>query len=981
MTIHKCLLAIALLLAPLAAIHAADDRVAFSLPDNAVGQVNLEAEFRAPSTGSKIGVFWFWANTVTQVGIHRDLEAMKQAGIGRVVLGMTRAHSATVETGGVVFLSPKWLSLFRYALDEAARLGIQVSAVMSNGWYQGAPWVTPEEGAQMLVWSETTVTGPTTFSKALPEPDKFRKGRRAGISRKAKGHFQPIALLAFRQNAAGELLNDSLVRLDDKSQADGTLNWSVPAGRWCVLRFAHAPNFVPMKQDSPGFTGLQIDHLSAQTIERFFNKVGLPMLEAAGPHVGKTLDFFHEDSVELGHFDWTGDLPTQFAARRKYSLIPWLPVLAGKKFAGQPQAGRVQGDFVRTVDELFADEHYGRLRELCHRHGIKLQTEGGEVRGSIRVKGMADLPMGEFWNSPREPADVRHVNSDYPRAFNPNTVFASHIYGQNHSSFESFTTPQHWMEYPAMLKPMADEVYCLGVNHLTLHGYSYSRPETPKPGDVYFAGTHFDPGVTWWKYASNFFTYLNRCQAMLTAGRPVVDILYVDGPETQDLIQKNESRTLAALGKYDVAPGDLLAAQLSVLPGARVGLPSGASYDVLAVANTTIEPEVLQKIVRLVKIGATAWFRTVPHQAPGWTGYPDADNATAICLKELGADRTPGIYPVGKGKVILGDMPVKDMLASIGIVPAFAYTPDGGQPFLDYTQRRDGDADIYFVANWKDAWHRAKCAFRVTDKQPELWNPVTGQIEPCPIYQVDKDVVRMPLVLPPYGSTFVVFRKRVEGNHSETLPARVNKAALVAKEGSAFETLAGPWRIEFRPDREKEPKFEISSRALFLWNTSEDARIKAFAGTAVYQTTFVVDPKSRIQDRIAALDLGVVHDLAEVLVNGKSAGVVWTPPFRVDIKKLVLPGKNTLEVRVVNTWHNWRLANKYVPVQHPWASRGLTEPPMPAGLLGPVTLSVGWFCQAFEEVPFPFHSLDVNGSKTPCEPSLKTELLASQGVQ
>ena len=102
MTRQKHLLAIALLLAPPAAINAANDRVAFSTPNNADGRVSLEAEFRAPSTGSKVGVFWFWANTVTKEGIHRDLEAMKQAGIGRVVLGMTRcrcgfAHVTNIE--------------------------------------------------------------------------------------------------------------------------------------------------------------------------------------------------------------------------------------------------------------------------------------------------------------------------------------------------------------------------------------------------------------------------------------------------------------------------------------------------------------------------------------------------------------------------------------------------------------------------------------------------------------------------------------------------------------------------------------------------------------------------------------------------------------------------------------------------------------------------------------------------------------------
>jgi hypothetical protein len=945
-----------------------------------LGQSFQNPTLQSSPAASQVGVFWFWANTVTKQGIRRDLEEMRRAGIRRVILGMTRAHGATVEQGGVVFLSPEWLALFRYALDEAERLGLKVSAVMSNGWYQGAPWVTPELGAQMLVWSESTIAGPAAFATNLPAPDQFRKGRRGGISPKAKGHFRPIAVLAFRQNDSGALLKDSLVRLDDLLQPDGTLAWSVPAGTWRVLRFAYAPNFVPMKQDSPGFTGLQIDHLSAPAMELFFSKVGVPMLQAAGRHVGKTLDYFHEDSVELGHFDWTADFPAQFAARRKYDLIPWLPVLAGKSFAGHPQARRVEHDFTSTVDELLADEHYGRFRELCHQHGLKLETEGGDVTGSLRVKGTTDLPMGEFWNLRPKKTDPRYVeNSNNLRAFNPNAVIASRVYGSGCVSFEAFTTAQHWMEYPAMLKPMADEVYCLGVNHLTLHGYSYSRPETPRPGDVYFAGTHFDPGVTWWSYAGEFFSYLNRCQLMLNTGRPVVDLLYVDGPETQVMIQRNDSRALTTLGKCDVIPGELLTSQLKVLPDGRVGLANGAAYAVLSVANTTIEPQVLQTIVQRVNEGATVWFRTVPRRSSGFTGFPESDKTVASCLNELGADRPAGVYRVGQGKVILGDMAVKDMLVRIGLEPDFAYTPDDAQPFLDYAHRQLADTDIYFLANWKDAWHRAECAFRVPAKQPELWNPVTGQISPSPLYRLGDGLVRLSLQLPPNGSVFVVFRQKADGGRLESLAFngkpleqagpvgseniaalqtrpdgtvwlqtwKAGKFTLRKTDGGAQEItvaplpeprpLEGPWRIRFNPAREGMPPFDTSSPALFLWNESADPRIKAFAGTASYLTTFLI-PHSALRTLRWSLDLGAVHDLAEILLNGKPAGVAWTPPFRVDLTPVLQPGTNTLEIRVVNTWHNWRLANKYSPVQHNWSARGLNEPPMPSGLLGPVTI-------------------------------------------
>jgi len=482
-----------------------------------------------------------------------------------------------------------------------------------------------------------------------------------------------------------------------------------------------------------------------------------------------------------------------------------------------------------------------------------------------------------------------------------------------------------------MLKPMADEIYCLGANYLTLHGYSYSRPETPKPGDVYFAGTHFDPGVTWWKYTGEFFTYLNRCQAMLSAGQPVTDILYVDGPETQFMIQSNESRSVTALGKCDVIPGDLLVSQLKVLPGGRIGLPNGVSYSVLAVANAAIEPAALQRIVQLVNEGAVVWFRTVPKQSPGCTGYPEADKAIATCLEELGADRSAGVYTVGKGKVILGNMLVKDMLAEIGLTSDFSYTPVDGQPFLDYAHRQISDADIYFVASWTDAWRQAECVFRVTDKQPELWNPVAGKISPCPEYKTGDGVTHLSLKLPPNGSTFVVFRKKTEA-------VKTNAGAL----GTLLPpiSITGPWLIQFTPDRAGVPAFEITRPDLFLWNESPDSNIQSFAGTAAYRSEFTVGKEWLIANRQAFLDLGVVNDLAEILVNGKSMGVVWTAPFRADIAPALQAGVNALEIRVVNTWHNWKTLTSYDPLTRVIGKTSKkTAELMPAGLLGPVELS------------------------------------------
>ena len=96
------------------------------------------------------------------------------------------------------------------------------------------------------------------------------------------------------------------------------------------------------------------------------------------------------------------------------------------------------------------------------------------------------------------------------------------------------------------------------------------------------------------------------------------------------------------------------------------------------------------------------------------------------------------------------------------------------------------------------------------------------------------------------------------------------------------------------------------------------------------------------------LDLGDVRELAEVFVNGKSAGVLWKTPFRADITALVKPGVNKLKIEVMNLWINRLSGDMKLPVEKRFCrtnmtsirDRGGDEPwrIQPAGLLGPVRL-------------------------------------------
>jgi hypothetical protein len=125
---------------------------------------------------------------------------------------------------------------------------------------------------------------------------------------------------------------------------------------------------------------------------------------------------------------------------------------------------------------------------------------------------------------------------------------------------------------------------------------------------------------------------------------------------------------------------------------------------------------------------------------------------------------------------------------------------------------------------------------------------------------------------------------------------------------------------------------------------SADPLIKYFSGTSIYRSGFAL-PAGVKPGAALLLDLGQVGDVAEVLVNGKPAGIAWKPPYQLDIGALVLEGANTLEVRVANLWVNRLVGDAQPGVQKVTFTTMPTykadAPLRPAGLIGPVTLRAG----------------------------------------
>jgi len=198
----------------------------------------------------------------------------------------------------------------------------------------------------------------------------------------------------------------------------------------------------------------------------------------------------------------------------------------------------------------------------------------------------------------------------------------------------------------------------------------------------------------------------------------------------------------------------------------------------------------------------------------------------------------------------------------------FADTSVYGGMVARSIHRREGGRDLYFVANVARVNGAARCSFGVTGRQPELWNPVTGEMRDLPEFEIKGGRTVLPLKFASSESAFIVFRKPLSGFK----PAAGSENFPELK--SAGE-ITGPWQVRFDP-KWGGPEKPVTFATLEDWPKRPEPGIRYFSGTAAYAKTFDL-PKSATGDRPSAiyLDLGSVQALAEVSLNGKNPGA-WT---------------------------------------------------------------------------------------------------------
>ena len=627
----------------------------------------------------------------------------------------------------------------------------------------------------------------------------------------------------------------------------------LPEGTWRILRMGHTSTG-HTNATAGGAKGLECDKFSRKAVSKQVDRwFGLFMNRPNH----KVVKYLHVDSWECGSQNWSRNFAQEFERRRGYDIIPLLPVYAGVPMIGAEETLR---DIRKTINELVNEVFFVTVAQKAKEYGVQLSSES--VAPTMVSDGMehfkyVDVPMGEFWlNSPThdKPTDMLDA------------ISGAHVYGKNIVQAEGFTEVRGvWDETPASIKALLDRNFALGMNRLFFHVNTHNPWLDRKPGMTLDGiGLFFQRDQTWFPEAKPFVDYITRCQTLLQKGKPVVDIAVYTG----------EEMPCRALTPDRLVP---------MLPGLFGAERVASENKRLANIGQTMEesPVGVRHSVGIVDL--KDWINPLH-------GYQyDSMNKDALLnqpfnYKVLVVPQWVLVSPEAKKRIAqlrrqgvqIVDKPYKESTFE-KIVPDVVL-PEG----IAYTHRTGEGEDIYFLANQTNQKQTFSPTFRESKGKAVVYNPLTDES-----YDYQGTIT-----LPPYGSLFVSYRQS-EYSHAgnKLFPSWEQNIPTLGINSE-------PWTVSFR-----EAGLTIKTQQLFDWSKYADDRIRYFSGHARYTTTWKLK-KNEVPQGRAWLSFPNVKDIAHVWINGKDCGIAWTAPYEVEITGALQKGKNTIEIEVVNTWHN-----------------------------------------------------------------------------
>jgi hypothetical protein len=768
-----------------------------------------------------------------------------------------------------------------------------------------------------------------------------------------------------------------IINISKFMDANGNLSWLSPKGKWKIVRMGHTSTGYENATAGAG-RGLEVDKFNPEAVRFQLDHWFGEMLRKAGPDLAsKVVKILHIDSWECGSQNWSPVFQAEFKNRRGYDLVDYLPVMAGIPIESAETSERVLYDVRKTIAELVSDNFFGTLEDIAKKANVKFSSENVAPTmvsdGLLHFKHI-DYPSGEFW--------LKSPTHDKPNDM-LDAISGGHIYGKDIIQAEAFTElKMDWDEHPGNLKTLADRNYALGINRFFYHVFVHNPWTDRKPGmTLDGVGSYFQRDQTWWKPGKAWVDYCQRVQFQLQKGKPVIDLAVFIGEEipsrsilpdrlvpfipnifgavrleSEAVRLKNEGQPSIKMPKevsstknstdlsqwvnamngyqYDSFNSDVLLNKAKV-ENRKVVLSNSIEYGALLfpgshkmAPNKMISLAVAQKILELVKAGATVFVDEKPNLQPGM--YSEADHKSwQNTIDEIWSNNSnASSWKIGKGTIVKLPYLGNDF-AEIGIGQDL-YFPKLNRTDAEtiaWTHRKSNTEEIYFLSNQKEEKRQFEASFRVTGRIPEWYNPVTDKTSVLQNWKEENGRTIVSISFDENESGFVIFKEKATASEIKTTTFET------------VQTLDENWELQFDPAFHG-PKELVKINKLLDWSTSENDKIKYYSGTTTYQKELIW--KGKAGDK-TWLDLGTIANIAEVSINGKDCGTLWTYPYKVDVSGALKKGENTIIIKITNTWANRLIGNQKLPKEEkltwttaPFRLEG--NPLLKAGLFGPVTI-------------------------------------------
>lgn len=812
-----------------------------------------------PAHEAKAGARWWWlGSALDKENVSWNMKQYADHGIG--ALEITPLYGVKGNSkNNIEYLSPKWMDMLKYVMQEGKKNNIQIDMNNGTGWPFGGPATPIEEAAGMAVFVDTIANESVLRNLIFSFPEKKKKSLSV-YSRLDK-------VMAFPKNVkkykGGCIDVTAFVN-------DGKLSWKAPKkGTWRIIALYDSRTRQQVKRAAPGGQGYVIDHFDKNAVANYLKRFDDAFVSTATPWPHTMFN----DSYEVYDADWTPTLPAEFEKRRGYSLYENLDKLVDADL-------KVVADYRETLSDMLLENFTNQWTSWAHSHGMITRNQAhGSPANLIDVYAAVDIPEIEGFGLSElgikglrtDPGKTKVNDSDFSMLkYAPS---AAHITGKNLVSSETFTwLTEHFRTSLSQMKPDLDLMFVAGVNHIYFHGICYSPKNDPWPGWRFYASVDMSPTNTIWRDAPSLMQYIERCQSFLQWGKPDNDFL-VYFP-IHDLWQRNPKNKLMQLAIHNMGK---LAPDFrdAILELDRLGFDCDYISDKYLL-TTSFDGKQLKTAAGIGYKGIV-----IPENAT----LTDEVKAKIELLKSQGAKI---IY--GNDKASL-DNAAKPEIMRTNLA-------------LKTIRRKNDKGFHYFIANLTPNDVNEYVPITVAYESAMWFNPMTGERFLAELKDGKLNVNLRS------GESLIL-----ETFNSTPTDIVAETMCKTKKNGTEINIDSG-WCLSFTEEAPKvDGSFDIDK--LQTWETLDDANAKITMGTGIYEATFDVITSKKIEKvkghkktTVAspaelsakwAIDLGDVRESARVYINNVYVGCAWAVPYVLTFDASVLkPGKNSIRIEVTN---------------------------------------------------------------------------------